>query len=429
MSTESPNSLPEPLAAKYVTSVANEGIALYSGDMQVRLMGQEWNGPGEISLAWLPEPRLYFEMQLPVPLGENYRPERTTLALVGLSVSTEVEITGATVDLTKTQDPTTLRGEPNAIRLGQETEVRRIDFHLPNFPSYLGEPTALREEGYSLNRCGLESAEWKVTLDQVPDIQTLLRDIRGVGGYGITHVGRLERSNGEPISVSDAYDVFGALSDYFSIVRQRWTGPLLLRGIDETGNVAWEDWTVLWQLHPWSKKDTSLCRVHPKDLDQFFRHFMESWDAEFLNDVIDIVSRSLLEARAQDSARMGLVLAQTGLELMAWAILGELRGSLKASFQRVTAADHLRSLLQLVGISTKVPDDATLLRATPKLRDWDAPKIITYLRNRVTHPRLNEPTSAISETAYQEALGLALGYLDALLIFIIMSYGEDEPDE
>lgn len=417
--------------SRYSTPEINAPVALYNGPIRVQLLGQEWEGPGNLTLSWTPEPDVRFEFSIGLPIPEGTTLEPTAIRLTDLDVEVDAELTGYTISLTRAENPTTLRGRVNALTLGEAGEISALDFHLPNFPGYLGEPTALGQEGFSRGRCTLESAAWRVVLDQVLDFTSLLRDLRGRGGYAITHVGRITKKDDQPFGLDEGYDVLEGLHLFLSFLRTRWTAPVLVSAQDDQQHLLREDWTLNWRLHPWSSRDASRTRMPPTQMSDFFAGFMDCWQQEVLSEAMDLGIRAFVDAAAQESPRMGLLIAQTGLEVVAWAVLAD-QDLLKDSYSRVSAADRIRLLLQFSSASPQLPPELEILHATPLTKGADGPEAITKLRNRATHPRSDPPGSVISEAAYAEATSLSLAYLERLLIALIVSYGDggmDEADE
>jgi hypothetical protein len=63
-----------------------------------------------------------------------------------------------------------------------------------------------------------EAGGWKILLDSLPDAKELTNSIASTGGFGITHTGRVERSDGQPFARSEAEVALTMLAEFFSFL-------------------------------------------------------------------------------------------------------------------------------------------------------------------------------------------------------------------
>jgi hypothetical protein len=117
-------------------------------------------------------------------------------------------------------------------------------------------------------------------------------------------------------------------------------------------------------------------------------------------------------ALAAGGKSSSIVLAQAGLELLAWRrITGQMRLSEKGR-RALDVADQLRLLLNGTGIPLEVPRCLATLVGTVS----DGPEAVTLARNRVVHPRPDTGRTRLSDSQATEAQRLAIWYLEMLLL-------------
>lgn len=81
--------------------------------------------------------------------------------------------------------------------VGSPVSASYVLFHVPNARAALGEGLTNGKTWWR-GRTVLEGGDWRVLLDSAPRGRELIKELRGVGGYRFTHVGRLERLDGAP---------------------------------------------------------------------------------------------------------------------------------------------------------------------------------------------------------------------------------------
>ena len=122
--------------------------------------------------------------------------------------------------------------------------MQTIRFHLANFHEYDGalpvRVTADSEEVLKRTRLTLKFREWAIHIDQDDDIDELQRHLQWYGGYGIGHVGVIERSDGRQFSLAEVYDLLSYLVRFLTFARGLWCAPIVLEGLDGGGmSLGW----------------------------------------------------------------------------------------------------------------------------------------------------------------------------------------------
>lgn len=132
-----------------------------------------------------------------------------------------------------------------------------------------------------------------------------------------------------------------------------------------------------------------------------------------LNRAIDWYSAAL----AFFGSPASIVLAQAGLELLAWRrITTEMKLSEKGR-QNLDAADQLRLLLADTELSLDVPDELSELSNSR----ISGPVAVTKARNSAVHP---VDKSGLTKAQSNEAQSLAIWYLEMLLLRMLGHDGE-----
>jgi hypothetical protein len=298
--------------------------------------------------------------------------------------------------------------------------VSMVDFLLPNFADPHGRPINYPNGGSAAARSELMGDGWRVTLDEVSEEGQVRSELRAKSGYGVTHVGRIERVDGKTFSVENADEVLNLLAWYFTFVAGRWTGPFLPVGYDANGHRAWEAWDCR-RVEPFRFRQSWL---QTRDADSFsapFAGFVARWSDPVWRDVIQTAIHWHTEANKQSGSIEGaIVLTQTAFELLASAVLVETEGWVSQDgFDRLPAEDRIRLLFRWANIPTSIPDVCDQLAALAKAENWsDGPRAMTGVRNTITHPtkKNREKFDRHTDDARVEVWTLGLWALELCLL-------------
>lgn len=235
--------------------------------------------------------------------------------------------------------------------------------------------------------------------------------------YGLTHVGRVRRLDGQAIAFEAVPKLLEQLHWWLSLIRGERTGPLLVMGVHQ-GQVIWESWeapsVARWRgRYSWLPQHAGA--LGPVSVDPTLQVLHDAWDNDdsrrALRRAIDWYTQSV--STAHSATRV--ILAQAGLELMCWLRLVRLAGMSEEGFSQMKTADKLRVTLSLADIPLGTPGTAPELFAAAQVPPiLDGPGVVTELRNGVVHPK---PQGRFGEvlSAHQGAQ-LATRYLELLLL-------------
>lgn len=254
-----------------------------------------------------------------------------------------------------------------------------------------------------------------------------LVEVHHTGGTLVTHALRIECENGASFGLDRAVKVLARLETFLSFVFGRRTRPLYASGYDLHGSQKW----ALLDVQPplptsssppftpsWLPQISSLTNWEDSayagvDLSSAFEGFMSLASKD--PGTLTILARAIdwyEAALAFFGSPESIVLAQAGLELLAWRrITAEMKLSEKGR-SSLDTADQLRLLLSGTGLTLDIPVELPEL-SKAKLH---GPVAVTRTRNAVVHPI---DKSGLTKEQAVEAQSLALWYFEMLLLRMI----------
>jgi hypothetical protein len=357
-STESPN-FPCLLKHIYTLEKPNQKILLYEGDLDIK---QEFDqttiiarGSGDVYLKWFPYPQVEFnlsgnellrlrpdiyEIFVKLPNTENFAQAIAPISHGFNQIGVE----------TKEIKEGNVR-EPLVIGSGQD--IKYVQFYLTNFEKFSGSQTSIYDlEVFVGYRATFAAEGWQVIIDSVKDIESHLNLLKAQGGYGITHVGRVARLNGENFRAEEVLDFLEILSDFLSFVRGIRISPLLLVGYDASDQPVWKVWASSnsdpwWQpVHNWAwgLYAEMIAEVFPG-----FYRWRQSWGEEAK---LAIYWYLMTEPTKAESS---IILAQSALELLSWVRLVEKEQVFAPEqFEGFSASQKINRLLEKLKIPKSI---------------------------------------------------------------------------
>ncbi|BDI17758.1 hypothetical protein ANSO36C_35600 [Nostoc cf. commune SO-36] len=405
----------------YLTGEPNQPIQLYQGSLKITQEGTVYEGNGTVFFEWLPSPDVKFlfsksdnEFLIQLELGKG------NLNLSEIQSYAEVFISSIPMDFEhESGDISGTLNKPAILR--SENNLSHIVFHLTNFHQFSGMPISTSRAMWR-GRLILEAENWNVFIDSLQNLGDIIKSLESKGGYAITHVGRLERSDKKPFTTKDADDVLEALHWFVSFCRGFRTSPILLVGYDNSSEKVWENCTYsyttsAWRsVHSWFADSQDSC-----SLGKLFPGFLNRWRSTTWNQPIRFAIHWYLESIAQAGAVQGsIVLMQAAFEILAWTLLVEEKGIIsQQEFEKLKAAEKLRHLLSQCGVPLKIPDSLTeLLKASKELNWVDGAQALTEIRNAIVHPNPKKRQKYLNRPFPEQidAYKLGLWYLELILL-------------
>jgi hypothetical protein len=308
-------------------------------------------------------------------------------------------------------------------------------FHLFNFPKFHGPDDYLITWGDNARGgaklCGrivLRADGWVITIAAMDKTGDLCNALDREGGYIVTHMGHIEREDGSAFTSDQLNDILRCMHYFLSFALGRWAGVALPVGLDKTGNRVFEEWgTPIVAAGAWHGTCSWFDDRHAELLPEVFGGFMVLWKDKTWSAAFREALHWYLGANERGTGitvEMGLILAQTALELLAWTHCVQSRKMISADAfepRGLSAADKIRLLASSLGIPLDIPASLPALRAKRGSRWQDASDAITGIRNAVVHPRVKK--NVLSDSYYQ-AWNLSMWYLDMILLRLCRHKGK-----
>ncbi|MGH3843868.1 MAG: hypothetical protein ACRDS0_20840 [Pseudonocardiaceae bacterium] len=306
------------------------------------------------------------------------------------------------IDTSATPDGTASGGRLTEVTWGHERRVRRVRFHLTNFPDVLlpgvlGNPNGARWRG----TIAVEGGPWTLRLDRRRETKEIIEHLTAQGTYAVTHIGELSRTDRGAFGAGELQEALTCIHFLFSFARAAWVAPMLPVGFDQDGVPVWWQASARWCTAGLGRGLTWLDRLDGAGLEEVVHLWLELWQHLLWRQVLPRVVIYYLEANRQGRDDPSFLeskhaMAQAALELLAWAILKEdpitAAGSERWHQGQGAAAKNVRGLLNWAGIPSTVPAELpALARELQANKEWqDAADLVPWLRNQVVHPRLRD---------------------------------------
>lgn len=357
---------------QYATSSPNEDVVLFEG--RLSFVPERAGGPitadGRVWFKWDPSPRPYFGLHSNDP-RLLFERDGAKLVLHPADIeltTTSVSLGGAGEFPVHGSVESTSVGDPSA-------SVASVTFHVPNLTNFAGRPLTF------------DVHEWRISIAPIADVSPLISGLRYHGGFGITHLGNIERSDGGSFRPEDVDELLTFLLLPLSFARGLWTGPILPIGLDAAGEAVWQRWAN-WKLGQWHGMPTWFDDLIPHALATTTVEMWRRWQDPHWHRPLQTLVSSLVEANTTPSTEVRLLLIQTTLELLSWMLLVETNQIYsERRFDKRSAADKVRALLSRYGVPTAIPQELGRLDALAKARGYrDGPDASTQLRNGLVHP-------------------------------------------
>jgi hypothetical protein len=419
----------------YTTSEINESIILYDGELELEQNGQTFSGEGTITFEWLLFPGTAITFRSETGSTEFNIQEEYFINASRASISIQVLRQSApyhSVSLSGSE--ISFLGDAN---IGSGESLNYVVFHIVNFHEYLfGMP------------CEVELEGWRLTFRSLNTSENHTQRLKAMGGFAITHIGRLERSDCTIFNAQESLSFLDTCAHALSFARGLSVPIVLPVGYDSENNKIWEFWGSRRHGSSWKNVSTwfpilenapldidenslSVLRCHPHEFSlpkllTGFVKWKQRWEIEPHLGNTNTVLNAYLEANLISTVEVKLILIQTALELSAWVHLV----NVKKCFNEVDfnknakeASKKIRILLTCLKIPTMIPySHLPELHAYASTQNppWDdAPHALTAVRNDFTHAKKKYPDLTIE--AKEELCRLGLHYLE-LVLLALMDY-------
>lgn len=274
-------------------------------------------------------------------------------------------------------------------QLGDHTAMAaRVRIHWLNIPSISPSELLVEQGRIWTGRWTCTGGGWAMKLDERPNLAECIDLARGSRKSIMTHIGELRRDDGAPFSAGDAHTALSDLQFTLSFALGRWVAPVIVAGVDSTDAVVWERWSA-WRCDPFHALVYKWFDTHTgDDLAAFAAAFLSDCTDPDRREVARYVAHHAVAANNPETTlEARVMLAQAAIEYLAWATY-VLEGGRRKSQHPKQAEAVVRELLVDAGIPNAVPTElAALLGLVPGEPNADGPRVLTWLRNRLVHPK------------------------------------------
>lgn len=445
------NNLPPALRPVYTTAKPNQKILLYEGSLEINShLNQhpvQIQGNGTLEYVWFPSPCIKFEFfnkdqDIDTISDAHYNNLPISLTLSDINVSVNVSIASSS---SGGKDGNFVSGRiTETVVQGKDKDLAYVLFHVVNFHNFIGRPPSVLEQGTNrknIERIVLETEVWKITLDQLETTTDNVKSLNSQGGFAITHVGKLEKLNGQTFSGKEATDFFKIVADFLSFARGFKVPLILLVGCDAEGNQIWKNWDSSGG-HSWKCIDSWFPTNKANILADVFPGFLNWWND--WGESAKVTLYSYLESNYAQTLEVTILLSQVTLELIARVLLVEKEKKIGENWfdaRSTRTSDKLRKLLERLKIPLEIPTNQppkssfTLVeklkpKSPPLLKSlrelslryqWeDGLHALTTIRNDITHSKKKYDFSFLEKF---DASDLGLWYLELVLLAIFDYHG------
>ena len=231
--------------------------------------------------------------------------------------------------------------------------------------------------------------KWQVELKSLVSTNDVVKLLKNEGGYRLTHVGLIQRIDGECFSGQDLKAYLSGLRMLFSFSKGAWCDPVCPVGQDGQGGRVWESWSS--PQVPWKSLFSWFDYHNGMQLQSLFPLFMKRWSNEDWKQTLHEVIYWYLNAN--DSGRgidAGIILTQAAIERLSYElVVKDKRLLLTEGFKNLWASDKFRLLFSSLDIPLEIPIETPELQKMAQSGvNWlDAPPCIDRDKEYLGSPR------------------------------------------
>ncbi|NEP82396.1 MAG: hypothetical protein F6K17_06415 [Okeania sp. SIO3C4] len=260
---------------------------------------------------------------------------------------------------------------------------------------------------------------WHIVLANLDNSYEFQDRLEAEGGYGITHICKVEHLDGKTFDLKEGYKIINAFIYYLSFVRGIWIAPFFLLGFDAEGNQILEEWDTPTIIpDSWQSPDYSWYGEHDGiTIFDLFPGFMKKWQDETWQEVIQNSIQWYIESyKHTNGYNTSIILVHSALEKLAWTHLKSNNYISPDGFKKLTFDDKLRLLLKTLNISLEPIDGNWQIVQLANKYNWldlDTVSIIGQVRNSLIHPKISKTENKIklTEMIMEEVFVVAYKYL------------------
>lgn len=266
----------------------------------------------------------------------------------------------------------------------------------------------------------LRDEVWTVQIRQSPNSGESKKYLSTIGGFQITHIGSMYRTDGAAFSQDDAESEITALRTFLSFTNGAWIGINRVSGTDQNHQIIWHqwdtgpaDWSQGTPGYSWLYGDVRILDV-PAAMAEAYKRLMKAIRDGAGSDIGFTIERYL-------SANS----LWPYIDGVAGRAMGDI-GARRWAQSTNSPWQILASELEDAGVDTDIPAECSNLQwLYDQNSDWSeddapsGPSVLNHLRNSFEHPKkpVNGQQTTYWEDAIYEAWHLSQWYLETLILY------------
>jgi hypothetical protein len=421
-----------PFPKTCIQKIPSQHIFLYQGFLELIDGDKIIEGRGNVRLTWHPSPRISIKFlyncenrdvdldceNLCLKLTEKLPQSRLNIKFNGqYSQGNRAELHGYLID---------------PFINGKTSELASVVFHIPNF---YGSGGCTNQSFFDVhdNEIELEGwldfeeqlifdfHGWHIVLGALDSCYNLNDLLWHQGGYGLTHICKIEKLDESTFNLEEAYKLIEAFCYYLSLVRGLWLPPILVSGFDVNGDQLCEEWrTPIIRGDSWERSDLFFGSRDSLEIVSCFPEFLAKWQNPDWQGVIKLAIQWYIESlKEATSYQTSLVLIQSALEQLSWVYLNNNDCLTGDNFKKIAAADQIRLFIKFLNIKIlPFSENSELLKLSKELGWINTIHAAVEIRNLVIHPPLKNSNrkEKVTEKAMEEAVKLSRQHLRNALL-------------
>ncbi|MUL43280.1 hypothetical protein FZ103_19265 [Streptomonospora sp. PA3] len=373
-----------------LTGNPQDPVALYRGPIRIQGKDKALVREGSIFWDWSPTPGAHYYLD---EANDDF-------PLLDLQLSCDDPPNAVPVD-SPLDIPTEIsvqQAEPDGIITDYEAEppsnnLKEVHFLLPNFHDVIGEWVSFGTS-YRRGRLHLTGKRWSFIIDPLEDLKNRKASAKRSSSYAFTHVGKIIRSDNSLFTVDEANDAAILLRHFLSFCTGRWVSPTIPVGLDESGHKVWASWKSF-RSDPWKGCHQFADPSWASIFIEAYAAYEDVWLRQERHRPLFMATNYYLGANKPNPLETALSVSQSGLELLSWMDLVE-EGKLLSekdynNSNKWPAHKKITKFLTRQKIPTQIPSHISNFSGTKPKGKKNGPELITYMRNRVIHPKKGDP--------------------------------------
>ncbi len=416
-------SFARPIPTDIAVPDPNQPLPVYSGSISVESSGRVVGGTGTVEIAVLPSPSLFARVEF-----DSGTDRETIRAMLDRRDDSDVRLhVGGAEVLARWRGGNWGADRPwGSYEIYDHRPVHvsgsasELWFELMNMDHLMGDPVDYGESGWGSDLILLKSSRWHVELQALRHSSSIREQLRESGGYGVTHVGRATRCDGESLTPDSAAELLETVQLALSFACNRWVTPVRPRGKATDGSLAWEYWGLRF-TDAWSSPMTWYNKMGPKSLSDVFRAIDDGWCDEYWRRLLQTSMHYHLDSM-RGLVNRQMIMAAALIELIGWHVVVEDRQLLSPKgYDRLESSDRVRMLFGLACVDLAIPAQCTELQAYANgvNKSWDVANLVCEVRHSVVHAKRHPDVWKIGPKVWGELLQVTHDLCNLAMLFML----------